>query len=93
MTTISPRPRLGTTSPALIRWTSLSGPAKRMPIWASLARTQTGAERQQGVTIATVQNPTLRPAGADGSWRDQASVRLEGLVEMIGLCPDSLGFL
>ena len=45
-----------------------------------------------GVTIATVQNPTLRPAGADGSWRDQASVRLEGLVEMIGLCPDSLGF-
>ena len=45
-----------------------------------------------GVTIATVQNPTLRPAGADGSWRDQASVRLEGLVEMIGLCPDALGF-
>ena len=29
-----------------------------------------------GVTIATVQNPTLRPAGADGSWTDQASVRL-----------------
>ena len=47
MTTISPRPMFGTTSPALIRWTSLSGPVKRMPIWASLARTQTGAERQQ----------------------------------------------
>ena len=26
-------------------------------------------------------------------WRDQASIRLEGFVEMIGLCPDSLGFL
>ena len=34
-----------------------------------------------GVTIATVQNPTLRSAGADGSWSDQAVSDLKGLLK------------